>query len=74
MADRENVKHDLEDALGWASEARESGDTTEGGSFVLMGPGVYCFLGGTMSDKSTTIHDLLLQRDDTRRRDPTRHR
>ena len=31
---------------------------------VLMGPGVYYFFGGTMSGKSTTIRDLLLQRNE----------
>ena len=65
MADRQNVKRDLEDALGWDLEAKESGETTEGGSgFVLMGPGVYYFLGSAMSGKSTAIRDLLLQRDE----------
>ena len=63
VADRENVKRDLADALGWDLEAKESGETTKGG-FMLMGPGVYYFLGGTMSGKSTTIRDLSLQRDE----------
>ena len=35
-----------------------------GGGFVLMGPRVYYFLGRTMSGKSTTMRDLLLQRNE----------
>ena len=45
---------------------QESGETIEGddGGFMLMGPGVYYFLGEMTCCKSTTIHDLLLQRNE----------
>ena len=74
---RENAKGNFIDALGWVllSEVQELGrgssdgigndddeDNDDDGGFVLMGPRVYYFLGGTMSGKSTTIRDLLLQR------------
>ena len=40
------------------------GGVGDDGGFVQMGPGVHYFLGGTMSGKSTTIRDLLLQRNE----------
>ena len=40
------------------------GEGGGGSGFVLMGPGVYYFLGGTMSCNLTTTHDLLLERNE----------
>ena len=52
---RENAKRNLIDALGWVSSSDvqelSRGGVGDDGGFVLMGPGVYYFLGGTMSGK-----------------------
>ena len=61
MADRQSDAI-LVNALGWISGEPIEGE--DGSGFVLMGPGVYYFLGGTMSGKSTTIREFLLERNE----------